>query len=471
MAPKSGTGSTVFVLKGPDYSDGDASKKPNRGNCTQANPGSDAHQAYLHKIATKWMEEKAGGAEPGYTLWERPRPSNPKHTDRWLYGHPSGKFFDSPYRFYPHWKFLLNSGSGEACQCENCGSVKSSSAKSSSAKPSRRRSSTPLTQIMKAKGRPPLPRPMQSGPVDEEGTPDVIRSLFTLLKSEGRLKRKIEERASLDWRAEKPLVDTFAFSIPNQPAFLPRHGEIVLYLRPLQPYQMLLQDPKSHHFHIFNIATHTTEPPQWLAGIITQVPSTPQTLASINPSSTSTLSTSPSDSYRISPLPSPTSKQKHLSKQQTYTSLNLIRPFFLHAHILAGIPHSISHESIINALTLSTNLSLVDRHTFSGIWPDARIHSRGIFIGTEVFWIGDTVILLPSASPNPLRDTASAPASASSYPTEILRITDIVTTYHNLDPSAADPTSSKRITITLRGKCYTNDLTNSISGLPVPREG
>lgn len=48
-------------------------------------------------------------------------------------------------------------------------------------------------------------RLLQSGPVDEEGTPDVYRSLFSLLKSEGRLDRKIEEKASLVYMPQTQL--------------------------------------------------------------------------------------------------------------------------------------------------------------------------------------------------------------------------------------------------------------------------
>ncbi|KAL8957773.1 MAG: hypothetical protein Q9193_005038, partial [Seirophora villosa] len=189
---------SAFVINAPTYSDGDPTLKPTRVGYTLTSTNSDAFHTYLQKIATKWMDEEAGGAEKdriytlpglpsGYVLWERPRPPG-KHVDRYLYGHPSRKGFDSPIRFYPHWKYLLNFGSGQACKCVLCTSQPSKS---------RHSSSSPVAPSWKIRDRLLQQRVLQSGPVDEEGTPDVYRSLFSLLKSEGRLDRKIEEKASL----------------------------------------------------------------------------------------------------------------------------------------------------------------------------------------------------------------------------------------------------------------------------------
>ncbi|KAL8933038.1 MAG: hypothetical protein Q9216_006553, partial [Gyalolechia sp. 2 TL-2023] len=428
-------GSRTFVINGPTYSDGDASHRPDKPNYTRFDT-----DMYLQKIATKWMEEEAGGAEAGktytlgglpqgYELWGRPRPLNPKHTDKWLYGHPSKKLFDSPYQFYPHWKFLLNYGSGESCQC----------------------------------------------PVDEEGTPDVYSQLFTLLRNEKTLKRRIEERASLDWRAEKPLVDNFVRSTPQQASFLPRQGEVVLYLRPLSSPLELRQEPDSHHIRVFDPRTNSYNdaPPQWLAGIVTQVPISPPTVSSLHPSSPSSTpmpNVGPSEAslntsgYRISPLPSVNSTNKLLSKQQTYTPLHLIRPFSLQSHILAGIPPTLFHESITNALTASATVSLIDRHSFSGTWPHASVHSRGIFIGPEAYWLGDTVLLLPED-----------PSSGEPV-TEIMHLSDIITTFHSLQASNDDNgvvvvtgNDCKRISIELHGEVYTTDpVRRAVHKPPVP---
>ncbi|KAI4095126.1 MAG: hypothetical protein LQ344_001777 [Seirophora lacunosa] len=446
---------SAFVINAPTYSDGDPTLKPTRVSYTLTPTNSDAFHTYLQKIATKWMDEEAGGAEKahkavtyvfldriytlpglpsGYVLWERPRPSG-KHVDRYLYGHPSRKGFDSPIRFYPHWKYLLNFGSG------------------------------------------------QSGPVDEEGTPDVYRSLFSLLKSEGRLDRKIEEKASLDWRSEKPLVDLLASTIPNQPSFLPRQGEMVFYLRPLVPHLDLRYDPVTQQFRIWdNISnTYSSTPPEWLAGIITQVPSTPPTRDFLNPSTALTTADNGSSlttaGYRIYPLLSPSWAQKHLAKQHIYTSLPLIRPFFLHPNTLHAIPPSAYHQSVTNALAHSAIVSLIDKHTFTGAWPNATIHSRGIFISSEAYWIGDTAVLLPEQA-DPSSTTTTAPTEPPKI-TEIMHITAIVTEFHNLQPGGPSDNSSNNgdnditgnicstITISLHGPVYTSNPTHSLSRLPV----
>lgn len=117
---------------------------------------------------------------------KRPFAESGYQVDRWLYGHPDQKRFDSPNRFYPHFKYLMQHGNGEACQCDLCGS------KGRTRGPSK---STARPQA--ATKRPTQPAPLNRGPVDEEGTPDVYCSLFTLLKNEGTLSRTIEERASL----------------------------------------------------------------------------------------------------------------------------------------------------------------------------------------------------------------------------------------------------------------------------------
>ncbi|KAL8950396.1 MAG: hypothetical protein Q9222_003576, partial [Ikaeria aurantiellina] len=229
------------VIGGPEYSDGDASHRPNKPNYSRADEDN-----YLQKIGTKWMQEEVRGIAPGMlTVLAK--------IDKFLYGHPSHKFFNSPYHFYPHFKYLMNHGNGEACKCELCHGSKTTSKTYVSAPPAAK----------KSRGRPSL----QKVPIDEEGTPDVFSSLFSLLKSEGRLSRKIEERSSMDWRAEKPLVDAFATTIPKQHSFIPRHGEIVLYLRPLpHPHLQLRQDPKTHTLSIHDVLKGTnTGPPQWLA--------------------------------------------------------------------------------------------------------------------------------------------------------------------------------------------------------------
>ncbi|KAL8899572.1 MAG: hypothetical protein Q9192_001512 [Flavoplaca navasiana] len=461
MPPKRISGGPTAVIKGPAFSDGDATHRPEGGNLTRAN-----EDGYLQFLAEKWMKEEVGGAQPDVNgfcgLGVRESPIS--FIDRWLYGHPDGKRFDSPNRFYPHFKYLMQHGNGEPCKCDMCGTK--------GRKPGPKKHVGPPPAATKRQTR---PTPLTRGPVDEEGTPDVFCSLFTLLKSEGTLSRVIEERASLDWRAERPLVRRHANSIPKQPAFIPRTGEIVLYLRPLPPGVQLRQDPQTHQFSLHDtINNRPAGIPKWVAGVVTQVPSTAPTTASLYPPPDESSDGPPLNQtgFRIEPLPSPNSSDKNLSKQHTYTPLYLIRPFAFWQHLLAGIPESEWHISIHNALTASATVSLMDRQRFSGKWPSASIHSSGLFVGAECYWVGDVVRLLSSASSHSLTTATTAPDDDEN-PILIMKIQKIITKFHTLSPEPSIPSiitgnRCHKITLSIQGPVYTSSHTTSSSHIRIP---
>ena len=108
-------------------SDGNATHVPRNGTHEQLDPPT----LYLEKVGDQWMRAR-GEAQPGvkyileslpsgYTLWQRPRPKDPKVLDKYLYGHPNGKVFDSPNRFFPHFQHLMdNDGDSIGCLCTVC---------------------------------------------------------------------------------------------------------------------------------------------------------------------------------------------------------------------------------------------------------------------------------------------------------------------------------------------------------------
>ncbi|KAI4235037.1 MAG: hypothetical protein L6R40_006583 [Gallowayella cf. fulva] len=325
---KASEGPPPVVIKGPSYSDGDASHRPDASKERRAWEG-----GYLQLLATTWMKDE-GGAQPGkkyvldrlpagYEAWERPRPSDPTHIDRWLYGHPSHKKFDSPNRFLPHFKFLMKHASGDVCMCDL---LPSSAA-----------------QIVS------LYAPAQVPPSAEGG-----------------------------------------------------------------------HEPQSLSF----------------------------------------------TGYRIEPLPSVNSSDKNLSKQHSYVPLHLIRPFCFWKFFLQGVAESEWHVSIHNALTASATVSLVDRQRFQGRWPDAAIHSRGLYVGAECYWIGDTVRLLFKTS-SPSTEISAAIDKTSVV---VMRIQRIITTFYNLTPEPSNPqlvTGNRcdQITITVQGPVYVSNLSASMSQL------
>ena len=200
--------------------------------------------------------------------------------------------------------------------------------------------------------------------------------------------------------------------------------------------------------------------PNWLAGIITQYPDSSTEISDLSPSlqpKTASASTNKDqlegssvnlNGFRIEPLPSLNSPDKNISKQHSYVPLHLIRPFCFWRTCLQGIPEQDWHESIHNALTCSSTVSLIDRHTFWGDWPDAEISSRGVYIGAESYWIGDTIRLMSSVG-------------ADTKLTLVIRIQNIITTFKNLQAEADGRTVTGNrcddISISLIGPVYTID--------------
>ncbi|KAF2213912.1 hypothetical protein CERZMDRAFT_95938 [Cercospora zeae-maydis SCOH1-5] len=59
----------------------------------------------------------------GYSGWEKTRayPDGRRHVDRYLYGHPSGRPFDSVPKAWAHFQHWLDHGNNNGCPCVHCG--------------------------------------------------------------------------------------------------------------------------------------------------------------------------------------------------------------------------------------------------------------------------------------------------------------------------------------------------------------
>ena len=142
-------------------------------------------------------------------------------TDRYLYGHPQRKGFDSAKQFYPHFKYLMQHRTGAKCECVLC--------KGTSNEMTRR--VTMLDEVLK----------------DVEGDGDEFGKLCTLVKKEGQKFLSIEMKRSVvnillilpysrvlirakEWRAERALVQEMFDKVAQQPAYIPRIGELVLWV-------------------------------------------------------------------------------------------------------------------------------------------------------------------------------------------------------------------------------------------------
>ncbi|KAF1835273.1 hypothetical protein BDW02DRAFT_568147 [Decorospora gaudefroyi] len=425
-------------------SDGDPTHLPKLGGnygYTQINPP----VLYLEKVGQQWMENRGDAragvkyileALPaGYTLWQRPRPTNVKHFDKYLYGHPSLKPFDSPNRFYPHFEYLMeNRGSSIGCPCTVC-------VGGSGVLPSRMRSSSVASRPSKAskdfapnpastsqlKGRPKMiSAGMDTTCVDQEGTPDVYRNLIDKLRRHERMDEIIQEPLSPDWRAEQEILPELLERLNTHEVeqWVPRQGDIVLFIREL---------PGS----------------VWEAGLVTEIAKEAASLL-INTAAVTNVTYS---GLRVEPIPDPNSPDKSLSKRHKYVALRQTRPFFIWEELLCHIPQENWHPSIKNALTLVSTLSLMGKYRFRGEWPNASIYCHGIFIGSELLVVGDTVRLLPRTDSSSLQTTI-----------DILSIKSIRLKWFGIDKASNNDNDEGRpynSEIWIYGSAYTMDSSRS----------
>lgn len=107
-------------------------------------------------------------------------------------------------------------------------------------------------------------------------------------------------------------------------------------------------------------------------------------------------------------------------------------------------------------LTSCASVSLIDRYQFKGTWPHAYIYSHGLFFGSESYFVGDIIRLVPE--PN-------------SKVSDIMKITEIRTAFANLETERDTVTVTGNrcgsIAISVFGPVYTLDSKKSTSKLTV----
>lgn len=241
----------------------------------------------------------------------------------------------------------------------------------------------------------PVTVPEESTFLDEEATPDTIRLLLSRLKKVGELDCEIQEKFSMDWRAEKDIITDSLKTILKQPSWMPRIGELVLFVRNIDDDLEICLENETGEFKLYSMHNKTwSGHPRWEAGVVGQVPSMP--LVEGDLVSNVQYESVVYSGFRVEPLPNPDSKDKSLSKQYKYLPLRQLRPFAFHEDYLRGVERW--HATVINARTVMSTISLVSRHHFRGTWPTAKISARGVFLGPELLCCGDVIRLLPPAS-------------------------------------------------------------------------
>ncbi|EXJ95120.1 hypothetical protein A1O1_00239 [Capronia coronata CBS 617.96] len=456
-----------------------------------------SEEKYLIQLAKAWVKQdglEQPGVEyyldklpAGYAVFEVHQPGGSQVYKR-LFGHPSGKYYDSIVRFGVHFLWLM-SGMHGICECVHCGhhrpkpiiprtrftfdrvvlpkeqnrvlyeydSVGSTRSNSADARHPGGTSTRPQRQI-KAVGAPYA--------YDEEGVEDVYKELLKRLEAAQGSRRGIEddirEVNSMDWRAEhfwdgmgSDLIQRTLTTIEHQHSFVPRVGELVLWTPNFLDDHYLMLDEESGEYKFYSPDQNCFHGfPTWRGGVVAAAPST---TGSDGPVDFPDIQTLPDKSnalnragFRVETFPDPNNEvDKKASKQYRYVPLRNIRPLSQWQMLLRGIPQEKWHPTIRHALTCMTSLSLLEKWWFNGDWPNASIQCKGIYIGAELITVGDTVRIMPDASTKARKCT------------DVLVVDSIRLNLHDITPAQTSPDSpllSSASSITLVGRAYTLDI-------------
>lgn len=235
---------------------------------------------------------------------------------------------------------MENDGIGMGCPCKVCGgsagvlpgatpnssrtqtpsvnSQKSNSSAPISSRPSSSRSVQPSALPSLAaqhKGRPKkITLGLDKSNVDTEGTPDVYRNLIDKLRRHQHVDESIEEPLSPDWRAEQELLPRLLDDIKTNEQWVPRTGDIVLYIRDMPDGVDLVRDETdTKEFRMYDERREKNlGAPQWEAGLVTEA-ATGTTIADLVDSDQQ--QNVSNTGVRVEPIPDPNNVNKSLSKQ------------------------------------------------------------------------------------------------------------------------------------------------------------
>lgn len=249
---------------------------------------------------------------------------------------------------------------------------------------------------MAARGKPKTITPdVDTSRVDDEGTPDIYRNLINKLKRYLKVNEPIKETMSLDWRAERQMLPKMIARMSKQPAWIPRVGELVLFVRKISPGQNIRRDQVTGvHARYDSKTLDVAGPILWEAGVVGQSAEEDVELADLVMEAPKKFERNYSG-FRVEPLPDPNGTNKDLSLQHQYLPLHHLRPFFLYKEFLRGTDKEEWHPTVNHCRTLMSSFSLVGKYHFKGEWPTASISCHGIYIGSELILVGDVVRLLP----------------------------------------------------------------------------
>lgn len=298
-------------------------------------------------------------------------------------------------------------------------------------------------------GRPSLGRvgrPPRYPVVDQEGNPDVYRLAIKKLRELDTLDQAITEEESMDWRAEKTLLEEHLERVTIQQAYIPRLGELVIWTPSLEGE--LRWNSETERIEVYSPEKERfAGPPEWRAGVVSQIPREGITISDIAKTSPKRWEVNYSG-FRVETFPDPLSKDKSYSLHCKYVHLKCIKPFNSFEVFLQKIPREEFHPSIEYAMTVMSSFSLLNKQRFKGTWPNASIYCQAMFLGAELLLVGDAVRLKPKG--------CTAENALDSSITDVLVIEEI-----RLDLiDCIDDINSEQIAenyrVRVRGRVYTN---------------
>ncbi|KAK4999960.1 hypothetical protein LTR66_001092 [Elasticomyces elasticus] len=295
---------------------------------------------------------------------------------------------------------------------------------------------------------------------DEEGTPDAYRRIVDKTRAAGDagITGDFKEPLSMDWHAERLNLTELLDSYAAQARFIPRQGELVLFVRTIAADEEICFDDHSKAFKIWSTSSKQfIRHPKWEAGVVTQVPTEKLGIRDLVAEQDKVFQVNYSG-FRVEAYPDPNDdREKPYSKQYKYVPLHHIRPFVFYKEFLQGIEEKDWHPTIQHARRVSSSFSLLAKTKYKGKWPTCSLFCRGIFLGPELLLVDDVVRLLPQRFGD------------YTYVSDIMKISAIKLKLINLDEvSRSDPEPMYTFCVHIIGQAFTSDPARSYNMAKLP---
>lgn len=294
---------------------------------------------------------------------------------------------------------------------------------------------------------------------DTEGIPDLYRAIIDRVKAaapESIGPEPIADLQSPDWRTSHEQLQDLLGQWQQQPSYMPRIGELVLFTRSLSVDvdECIAWDPLSQTLRRVDLTTKTwLDRPRWEVGVVTQLPTEPVTEEDLTDASHKKQSVNYSG-FRVELLSDPGAEKGH--SQYKFVPLHAIRPFTYWRDCLSKDRGKDKWSPTINhALTVASSLCLVGKYSFLATWPSVTIFFRALYLGPELIMVGDVVRLTPKDNQ---KDTV----------TDVVVVSSIRFKIVNLDQATDDDYDDKEfynVCVHICGKAYTQDPKRSFDGL------